>query len=49
VKIGMVDRREAEVDFGEARTNRQCPRCKEYEVDEEGYCNRCRRNTLPPL
>ena len=35
--------------YEECRTARQCPICREYEVDEEGYCNRCRRNTLPPL
>jgi len=35
--------------FEEGRTARQCPKCKEYEVDEDGYCQRCRQNTLPPL
>jgi len=46
VKIEMTYIRKT---LKEGRMDRQCPKCKEYEVDEDGYCQRCGQNTLPPL
>jgi hypothetical protein len=29
----------------ESREGRLCPKCKDYNMDEEGYCHYCREKT----
>jgi hypothetical protein len=32
----------------ESRTGRYCPKCKDYNMDEEGYCWYCHEKTGQP-
>jgi hypothetical protein len=42
---GMSDNKNT---LKESRWGRYCPKCKDYYVDEEGYCDNCHEKTGTP-
>ncbi|MGD0160769.1 MAG: hypothetical protein ABSB89_10805 [Candidatus Bathyarchaeia archaeon] len=36
---------ERKTTFKKSREGRLCPKCKDYNMDEEGYCSYCREKT----